>query len=397
MISERQMAVKLPWNKKYLEISFHVVITVAGLAAAGLVLFQLSTAKNVILKTAGSILAVFSPLLFAIAFSVLLEPMTAFFQKQYEKRLTARQKSKIQNRKAGTAMTYFSVIFFLILGGGWIVKEVGAMDMESLLEQLNGYIRSAGDLLVLFHLKLAELGILQNVEGILSAWIDQGTIRLQAMVMSFASSIPQIGGSIVDIIIGLSIAFYFLMEKNGILRFCREVSLLLLGEQTTRRGRRMIQEVNTVVMGYLGGQMTDALVMGTLFSMAFTMVKLPYGVVLGIVSGLSNLIPYFGAVMAFFLAIISGLLSGEPVRALYASILIIILQQIDSIVLVPRIVGKKVELHPVLVLLSLAIFGKLFGFVGLLVAVPLGALCKIFFCWCCEKKFGESQAWMNRK
>ncbi len=211
--------------------------------------------------------------------------------------------------------------------------------------------------------------------------------------MGITGYIPKIGSSLIDIVVGLTAAFYFLMEKERILGFCKDASLVFFGEKATRRIRRVAREIDNVVMGYLGGQLTDAGIMAVLFSIAFTVVRLPYGVVLGLISGFSNLIPYFGAVMAFILAILAGLLSGEPIRALYASILILILQQIDSMFIVPKVVGKKVEMHPVLVLLSLAIFGRLFGFWGLLVAVPLGALIKNFYFWLMNKKQEKTEDW----
>jgi len=211
--------------------------------------------------------------------------------------------------------------------------------------------------------------------------------------MGITAYIPQIGNSLIDITIGLTVAFYFLMEKEMILNYLKEFSLLLFGEKATRRIRRASLEVNNVIIGYLGGQMTDAVIMAILFSISFTIVGLPYGVVLGLISGFSNLIPYFGAFIAFILAIMAGLLSGESIRALYASILILILQQIDSVYIVPKVVGKKVEMHPVLVLLSLAIFGRLFGFWGLLVAVPLGALINNFIIWFIKKRQGSLDVW----
>ena len=73
-------------------------------------------------------------------------------------------------------------------------------------------------------------------------------------------------------------------------------------------------------------------------------------------------------------------------KALYASILILLLQQVDSLFIVPKAVGKRVELHPALVLLSLAVFGRLFGFWGLLLAVPLGAILKNLLYRIYEKK-----------
>ena len=384
---------RLPWNKKYLVISFHVIITVGILVVLGMLLFKLSEAKNVIIQTARGTLAVFAPLLLAIFFSVLLEPVTNFFQKGYEARLTALQRSKIKNRKVGTAAAYFTVIIILVLGGGWAAKSLGTADLDGLAEQLSAFVQKMGDLLVLLNLKLAELGILQNVEGILSAWTESASLWIQDKIMGIAGYLPKIGSSLVDIVVGLTAAFYFLMEKKRILSICREASFVFFGEKATRRIRRVSREVDNVVMGYLGGQLTDASIMAVLFSIAFTVVGLPYGIVLGLISGFSNLIPYFGAIMAFILAILAGLLSGEPIRALYASILILILQQIDTVFIVPKVVGKKVEMHPVLVLLSLAVFGRLFGFWGLLVAVPLGALIKSFFFWLMNKKQEKLEDW----
>lgn len=377
---------RLPWNKKYLVISFHVIFTVGILVVMGMLLFKLSEAKNVIIQAARGILAVFAPLLLAIFFSILFEPLTNFYQKRYESHLSAIRRSRVKNRKVGTAATYFSVFSLLILGGRWAAKSLETADLEGLTENLSAFVQKLGDLLVLFNLKLAEIGILQNVEGILSAWTEKITLWIQQSITGITAYIPQLGSSLIDIGVGLTVAFYFLMEKKKILSFCQEASLLFLGEKTTRRIRRAFHEVDSVVTGYLGGQMTDAAIMAVLFSTAFTIVGLPYGVVLGLISGFSNLIPYFGAAMAFILAVLAGLLSGEAIRALYASILILVLQQIDSVFIVPRVVGKKVEMHPVLVLLSLAVFGRLFGFWGLLVAVPLGALIKNFIFWYMNKR-----------
>lgn len=376
---------KLPWNKKYLEISFHVIVTAGILVILGMLLFRLSEAKNVIMQTAGRILAVFSPLLWAIFFSMLLEPITAFYQRQYESRLSYAQKNRIKNRKAGTAAAYLSFLLLLAVGGGWAVKSLGTADLEMLVEQLTGFVQKMGDLLVLLNIKLAQWGILQNVEGLLSAWTENATLWVQVKLTTAAAQLPQIGSGLLDVLVGLTAAFYFLMEKAGIRRFFGDATRVLLGERTASRLSGLLGEINAVVMGYLGGQLTDAAIMAGLFSVAFVAVGLPYGVVLGLVSGFSNLIPYFGAVMAFILAVFAGLLSGEPVRALYASILILILQQMDSVFIVPKVVGKKVELHPVLVLLSLAVFGRLFGFWGLFAAVPLGALTKTFFLWLIER------------
>ncbi len=382
---------RLPWNRKYLEICFHVLVTVLALAGTGLLLFRLPAAKNVILHTVGKVLTVFAPVLWALFFTLLLEPLVGFFQRQYEKHCSLRRRSRIHSRRAGTAFAYLSVFLFLFLAGGWSAKKIGGTDLERVAEQIGGYLRSAGDLLVLLNLKLAEYGVLRNVEGMLSAWTEELTEWIQRKILSIAGILPGLGGSLLDIVIGSTAAFYFLMEKEKILAFLREASAVCFGERFTKGARQIFREIYSVFSGYMSGQMLDAAIMAVLFSAAFSVVGLPYAVLLGVISGFSNMIPYFGAVMAFLLAVFTGLLSGTPLKALYASILILLLQQVDSLFIVPRAVGRRVELHPVLVLLSLAVFGRLMGFWGLLFAVPFGALLKNFFFWFYERRRHEKK------
>lgn len=377
---------RLPWNRKYMEISFHVIITVLILVGITALLFWLPDAKNVILQAAGNFLAVFAPVFWALFFSLLLEPLTNFWQNYYEKHCSLYHRSHIKNRKAGTAFAYISVGLFLFLLGSFLAKKIGDTDIQSIASQIGDYIRRVGDILVLLNLKLAEMGILSNVEGILSLWTEQMTLWIESKIIRLANGIPNIGGSLLDILIGLAAAFYFLMEKRRMFSIFGSFSAVFFGKRVTDCLKRLFFEVYSVFAGYISGQMLDAAIMAVLFSGAFLIVGLPHAVFLGLLSGFSNLIPYFGAITAFILAVFSGLLSGTPAKALYASILILLLQQVDSMFIVPKAVGKRVELHPVLVILSLAVFGRLFGFWGLLFAVPLGALCKNFLYWLYERK-----------
>jgi len=377
---------RLPWNQKYMEISFHVILTVLILAGIGAVLFWLPDAKNVIWETAGDILAVFAPVFWALFFSLLLDPLVGFWQKYYEKQCTLMHRSRIKNRKVGTGLAYFSVGVVLFLFGSFLAKKIGNTDIREIAFQISDFIRRGGDILVLLNLKLAEMGLLSNVEGLLSFWTERLTLWIEGKIISLANGIPGLGGSLLDLLIGLAAAFYFLMEKRRVLAVCHSFSIVFLGKKQTETVRKVFYEIYSVFTGYLSGQMLDAAVMAVLFSAAFLIVGLPHGVFLGLLSGFSNLIPYFGAVTAFVLAVLSGLLSGTPVKAAYASILILLLQQVDSIFIVPKVVGKRVELHPVLVLLSLAVFGRLFGFWGLLLAVPLGAVCRKLLYWLYERK-----------
>lgn len=377
---------RLPWNRKYLEIGFHVILTAGVLVLLGAVVFHLSAAKNVILETARHVLAVFAPFFWSVGIAVVLEPLTAFWQRVYEKQLSDKQKMRVKNRRVGTGITYllvFGVIAVLLYG---IVHGLGTADLESLAEQAGDFTGQAGDWLVLFQLKLAEYGLLQNAEGILTTAVTEISTAIENGVLRAAGILPEAGGQILNAAIGFAAAFYFLSEKENVQFFLRQVGNVFLGQRRTGKIAGFFTEVYQVVIGYLCGQLLDAAIMGALFAVTFWFIGIPYGVIIGIFSGFSNLIPYFGAAVAFLLAVLSGLFSTDPMRAVYAAIAILLLQQLDSAVIVPRVVGSRVELHPVLVLLSLAVFGGFFGFWGLLFAVPLGALLKNFFFRLYEEK-----------
>ena len=379
---------RLPWNRKYLEIGFHIIITVLTLVITIRILFRLSDAKNVILNTARNFLAVFAPVFWALFFSLLFEPLVSFCQGIYEKNCSFYHRSRIQNRKVGTMMAYLIVGVVLFLICRILSRKIGDTDIQSITFQISDYIRRIGDILVLLNVKLAELGILSNVEGVLSFWTEQTVLWIEEKILSLTNVIPQIGSSFLDILIGLTAAFYFLMEKKKFLVILNDFLIVFGGSGIAGYVSAVFHEVYSVFAGYLSGQILDAVIMAVLFSGTFFIVGLPHAVFLGLLSGFSNLIPYFGAITAFILAVVSGLLSGTPMKAVYASVLILLLQQVDSIFIVPKVVGKKVELHPVGVLFSLAVFGSWFGFLGLFLAVPLGALCKKLLFWLYERKKG---------
>lgn len=136
-------------------------------------------------------------------------------------------------------------------------------------------------------------------------------------------------------------------------------------------------DIHGVFFGYIRGQLTDAFIMSLLISSFFVIFRIKFAVLIGVISGFSNIIPYFGAITGFCLAVFSALLSGEPIKAVYAAVIMVGLQQIDSVFIVPKIVGEKVELSPPAVIVALAVGGKLFGILGMIFAVPFCGILKI--------------------
>ena len=111
--------------------------------------------------------------------------------------------------------------------------------------------------------------------------------------------------------------------------------------------------------------------------MVLYLIGIDYAIMIGVISGICNMIPYIGPIAGTVLAVLIALLSGQPLLALWATAGMILVQQIDNNLLAPKIVGDSVGLHPVFTMLAIVIGGNVGGLVGMLTAVPVAASVKI--------------------
>jgi predicted PurR-regulated permease PerM len=170
------------------------------------------------------------------------------------------------------------------------------------------------------------------------------------------------------------LTFYLLRDWSGIVR---GLSGLV---PPTRQGRVLgfFREYDRLLSGYLRGQFLAAAIVGVLTWLGFWVLGFPYSLLLGVVAGVFNVIPYMGLVASLIPALVIALFSGSILLSLGKIALVFaVVQVLDGSVIGPKIVGEAVGLHPVWVILALAVAGSFFGFVGLLIAVPLAVLVKL--------------------
>ena len=139
--------------------------------------------------------------------------------------------------------------------------------------------------------------------------------------------------------------------------------------------RQLAKDVDKTLASFVRGMGTVCLVLGTYYAVALMVVGLQFGLVVGFIAGLVTFIPYLGALIGGALAIGLALFQfwGDWLHIGLVALIFMIGQMVEGNILTPKLVGKSVGLHPVWLLLALSIFGALFGFVGMLVAVPVAA------------------------
>ncbi len=192
-----------------------------------------------------------------------------------------------------------------------------------------------------------------------------------ALLETALSSVAGFINIIMLLVIVPVVAFYMLLDWDRMV--ARINALLPLDHAPTVR--HLAREIDKTLASFIRGMGTVCLVLGTYYAVALMIVGLQFGLVVGFVAGLITFIPYVGALVGGALAIGLGLFQfwGDWVSLGLVAGIFVVGQVLEGNVLTPKLVGGSVGLHPVWLIFALSVFGTLFGFVGMLVAVPVAA------------------------
>ena len=215
-------------------------------------------------------------------------------------------------------------------------------------------------------------------------FIQSITERLNGILNFTFSGIGSVVGIIGDIVITIMtmpvILYYLLKDGNKVIPFVTR----MFPTRSQHKISVMLNEMNQQVSSYIRGQITVAICVGFTYIIGYTLIGLPYGVTIGMIAGLLTIIPYLGSIIGLTPALIIGFVT-NPTLALHVLLVFVIEQLIESRVLQPLILGSSLKMHPVTILIILLAAGKMFGLVGLLIAVPVYAVVKVFithfFAW----------------
>jgi predicted PurR-regulated permease PerM len=412
---EALIRVKIKWDKQYLKIASYVVFTAIAIYILSFLVrgaVYAITHPGLVFSRLGQVweglTSVFSVAVIAFVMAYLLHPLVSFFQKRWDrfwpkKEATVAVESAGKEeemaplpvsaphspRTAGTVVTYVTVLVCLLVvicGFGMAVSDQPlVMDgSNGLSRKLLGAINKTAAEITVFYENAKEIlqrwGVYSYAEEMLDSLLEFITQLFQNISVNVAGIVAAVvaaGGKIANFLIGLVVAFYFLRDQPKIKAGAEDLLQTFLSPRVGGWVRVFLGDVHMVFSGFIQGQLLDAAIVGLLMILGFSLIGLKFAVLIGLFSGFANIIPYLGPITGFILSVLVAFLSGDPVQALWAALVVIVVQQLDSLLISPRVVGEKVELSPVLVIIALAAGGSTLGLLGMVFAVPVFAVCKI--------------------
>ncbi len=209
--------------------------------------------------------------------------------------------------------------------------------------------------------------VLQNLSGFETTLRDSGmTVLNQVLVGSL-----QVLNFLVVLFVTPVVAFYLLLDWD---RMVARINSWLPREHALTI-RALAREIDLVLAGFVRGQLSVCVILGVFYAAALWAIGLQYGVLVGLIAGLVSFVPYIGSTVGLLLSVGIALFQFWDDKAwiLVTAGIFFFGQFVEGNILSPNLIGKSVSLHPVWLILALAVFGTLFGFAGLLVAVPVAA------------------------
>ena len=288
------------------------------------------------------------------------------------------------------AVAVAAIFYVVYLLGSTITPFAAGIVLGYLLDpivlklQSLGLNRLGATLLILIAFALGVVIVLILVAPILSNQfiafsqrLPDYAVRLQALAVEEGNAlIAKYGGAAVFSFLSLLIitpvvAFYILIDWH---RMISEIdSWLPLDYRDSLR--KIAREINHALAGFIRGQSIVCLFLGLWYGIGLTLIGLDFGFLIGVLAGLLSFVPYVGSLTALVLSLGVALVQGWPSLKLFFMALAVVGvgQFLEGYVLSPKLVGESVGLHPVWLMFALLAFGQLFGFLGLLIAVPMAA------------------------
>lgn len=347
-------------------------------AFAVIVVFKVVSSVTSIFSIFGSFFTVITPFLMALLLAYILyipskriESILKSFKVNFIKR---------HYRGLGVFLTYLIAVLTIFVIINFVIPNV-VTSVKDLLANIPNYYNSTIEYLnnldddsILSKLKINEyVAQLQDIDILqeIVKWVDFENIN------SYIQGIVGATGIIFDTFVTLAVSVYMLLERDEIKSFLINLSEAVFSRKVNDTIARYFRKTNSIFFSYISGQIIDAIVVGFIIGIALTIMKVKYGILLGFLVGLFNIIPYFGAIFAVILTIIITIFTGGLAKAIGVAIIIIILQQIDANIINPKILGTSLNLSPILVIFSVTVGGSYFGVLGMFLGVPAVAFIKL--------------------
>lgn len=365
------------WDKKYLYWGITAFLVVVASISFYAVVTHLGWFRDALSK----LTTILSPFIWGLVIAYLLYPLMHLLQKHLFNPVgTWVYKSRPKKaRKLARGLAVFSSVIILILlvvAMIWLIGPRLIQSIESIINNSAEYVKKVYEWIDKMLVDYPELeAVLSSTFGNLSNgflnWLENTILpKVTVLLAGLTSSVYVVVKGVYNILIGLIVSVYVLFNKELFGGYVKKILYCIFSVEAAEKILTAVDFVDHVFMGFLSGKILDSAIIGVLCYIVCLLLKMPYALLVSFIVGITNIIPFFGP---FIGAIPSALIifMESPLQCLIFVIFVFILQQFDGNILGPKILGNSVGVNGFWIMFSIILGAGLFGFIGMLLGVPV--------------------------
>ena len=321
---------------------------------------------NTLVSALNQVAVILRPIIIGGALAYLLRPLANRLEAFLRDRLKWRKTANALSVTICTLLTILLLYLLVILIVPQLYTSINSLrrtlpgQLESLVDQIE--TQFANDSQILSAVEMAKNTIMTYTDD----WVQQILLPNMDLLMNGVTT----GVVMVkDLLIGLIAMVYLLAVRHTL---CRQAKMILRAVFRPKWNRRIMEEITFADKrfgGFISGKAIDSLIIGVLCYIFSLILGFPSALLISVIVGVTNIVPFFGPFIGAIPSILLILIQ-EPIQALWFALFILVLQQLDGNIIGPKILGSSTGLSSFWVLFSILLFGGIFGFVGMIIAVP---------------------------
>lgn len=321
------------------------------------------------------------PIIIGLVLAYILNPIMKFLEKPLLVFFEKRCKKKGQSAKLARAFAITGSIIFLLVILTLLIWAVTPALVTSVASLIDTMPKSVSNFIATIQNgRFGKLEVtdrisefLTNLTDELEKWITTLLPQAQTYIVQFTSGVISVVRGLLNFVIGIIVAVYVLMIKERLIGQMKKMVYAIFKPTAGNIVLETMHKADEIFGGFIIGKIVDSAIIGVICYIGCSILRIPDALLVSVIIGVTNIIPAFGpfigAVPAVFLVIIQS-----PWHALYLVIFIIILQQVDGNIIGPKILGSSTGLTSFWVMFAILIGGGMFGFLGMLLGVPVFAM-----------------------
>ncbi len=356
-------------NQKYMSVCRYSLFVIVAAILIYIIISHWGETK----KSISNLFHVLSPFLVGVLMAYFLIPLVAKIQ-GILKKITKGKYEKI-TKSVAIFLAYLLVIGFIAVAFVFVIPQMGQSVQEltdkipymyrTIMRELAGLQRRYPDI----DLEFAY----DQLDEVMPNLINYGTDLMGSLLPVVYSLSVSIVKMAINLLLGVMISIYMIYSKENFRYQGKRIVYAIFSEEKGDAICSTLRECNNIFGAFLISKAIDSLIIGCICCVAMNIIGLPYSVLLSVIVGITNMIPYFGPFIGAVPGVLIYLCTDWELALIFA-IMILILQQFDGLILGPRLLGQSTGLSPIWVIFAITVGGAYFGVLGMFVGVPVVAV-----------------------